>query len=76
MTQNHRQKISVSAVIRLKKSTAEHLAQKALSLKLTPAEAVERALQGWLKMPPSQALGISKAELYCMAELEGLKIDA
>ncbi len=74
--QEQHQKSDISNVVRLKKLTAEKLDAVASDLKLTPAESVERALQHWFNLTPSQKLGISSEMLYSMAKQEGVKIDA
>lgn len=66
----------ISPVIRLKKDTAEALNTAACTLRISNAKAVDLAIQHWLMLTPSAALGISKNVLYYMAELEGVKIDA
>lgn len=70
------QKSDVSSVVRLKKKTAEKLDLFASDLKLTPSESVERALQHWFNLTPSQKLGISSEMLYSMAKQEGVHIGA
>ena len=63
-------------VVRINKELAEDLAAMAYAYGLTISQATKLAIKHWLTLPPSQALGISKADLYRMAELDGVKIDA
>ena len=74
--QDPHQKTNISNTVRLKRLTAEKLDAVASDLKLTPAESVERALQHWFNLTPSQKLGISSEMLYSMAKQEGVQIDA
>jgi AraC-like DNA-binding protein len=65
-----------SPVVRISKKQFEDLAAAAYALGLTIPEAIKLAIKNWLTLTPSQALGISKEELYRMAELDGVKIGA
>jgi hypothetical protein len=65
-----------SAVIRISKKQLEDLKAAALALGITNSRAVYLAIKHWLASTPSEALGISKEELYRMAELDGVKIGA
>lgn len=63
-------------VVRISKELAEDLAVLAYAYGMTVSQAAKQAIKIWMTLPPSQALGISKDELYRMAELDGVKIDA
>ncbi len=65
-----------SPVVRISKKQFEDLDAAAHSMGLSIPKAVRLAIKNWLTLTPSQALGISKEELYRMAELDGVKIDA
>lgn len=65
-----------SPIVRISKDVFEQLEITAYGLGLETPEAVKLAIKNWLTLTPSQALGISKEELYRMAELDGVKIGA
>ena len=65
-----------SPVVRISKKQFEDLEAAAFALGITNSRAIYLAIMNWLKLTPSEALGISKAELYRMAELDGVKIGA